>query len=194
MPFLRDFEPMRNVSLPAAELPQLTRSVVACLASILEVDPAVVPTPPGSIPSRGRSGETGSVSGAWVSCRSRSRRGSSGPDRGLPCCAPTPTAVKWPRSPLGSPPGLAWNPLDDAATFDDVEAGYLIAPADVALWAPVVTTTARTSGRVEALALAEEGKRRCLWSKKRSPGRAAAWKAIGISTARHLLELVCARP
>jgi MOSC domain-containing protein YiiM len=57
---------------------------------------------------------------------------------------------------FGSPPGLAWNPLEDAATFDDVEAGFLIAPADVALWAPVVTATSRTSGRVEALALAEE--------------------------------------
>jgi MOSC domain-containing protein YiiM len=57
---------------------------------------------------------------------------------------------------FGSPPGLAWNPLDDAATFDDVEAGYLIAPADVALWAPAITSTSRTSGRVVALALAEE--------------------------------------
>ncbi len=57
---------------------------------------------------------------------------------------------------FGSPPGIAWNPLDDAATFADVDAGYLIAPADVALWAPVATRTSRTSGRVEALALAEK--------------------------------------
>src|SRR3954447_26749158 len=33
---------------------------------------------------------------------------------------------------FGSPPGLAWAPL--GGTFEEVERGYLIAPADVALW------------------------------------------------------------
>ena len=146
---------MRNVSLPSAELPQLTRSVVACLASILEVDPAVVPTPPAEHP------EPWTVWRNWLGERGMGLVPVSEPSR-----------FDWPGPWLallrsdtdggqvaavafGSPPGLAWNPLDDAATFDDVEAGYLIAPADVALWAPVVTTTSRTSGRVEALALAE---------------------------------------
>jgi MOSC domain-containing protein YiiM len=147
---------MQNVSLPSAELPQLTRSVAACLASILEVDPVVVPTPPAEHP------EPWTVWRNWLGERGMGLVPVSDPSR-----------FEWPGPWLallrsdtdggqvgavafGSPPGLAWNPLDDAATFDDVEAGYLIAPADVALWAPVVTTTSRTSGRVEALALAEE--------------------------------------
>ena len=35
---------------------------------------------------------------------------------------------------FGAPPGLAWAPPD--ARFEDVAEGYVIAPADVALWAP----------------------------------------------------------
>ena len=37
---------------------------------------------------------------------------------------------------FGSPPGLAWNPLGGPETFEAVELGYVVAPADVALWAP----------------------------------------------------------
>jgi len=147
---------MRNVVLPSSELPPLTRSVVACLASILEVDTAAVPVPPAEHPEpwtvwRNWLGQQGlglvpvleparfAWPGPWLALlRSDAQGGQVG-------------AVAF-----GSPPGLALSPLAGAATFADVEAGYLIAPADVALWAPVSTATSRTSGRVLALALAEE--------------------------------------
>lgn len=147
---------MRNVSLPSAELPPLTRSVVACLASILEVDPAVVPMPPAEHP------EPWTVWRNWLGARSMglvpvsepSRFGWPGP--WLALLRSDTQGGQVGAVAFGSPPGLAWNPLEDAATFADVEAGYLIAPADVALWTPVVTALSRTPGRVEALALAEE--------------------------------------
>jgi hypothetical protein len=53
---------------------------------------------------------------------------------------------------FGSPPGLAWAPL--GGSFEDVTAGYVIAPADAALWAPRPAAAARTEGRVEALVIA----------------------------------------
>jgi hypothetical protein len=57
---------------------------------------------------------------------------------------------------FGSPPGIAWHPLDGPETFDAVEAGYVIAPADVALWAPLPEPTARREGTVEAIVIAPE--------------------------------------
>jgi hypothetical protein len=57
---------------------------------------------------------------------------------------------------FGVPPGLVWNPLAGRATFEAVEAGYVVAPADAALWTPVQVATSRALGRVEALALAAE--------------------------------------
>jgi hypothetical protein len=52
---------------------------------------------------------------------------------------------------FGSPPGLVWAPPD--AAFEDVSEGYLVAPADVALWSPQTLSPA-SPGRVEALVLA----------------------------------------
>jgi hypothetical protein len=53
----------------------------------------------------------------------------------------------------GTPPGaLAWAPLGGA--FEDVEAGYVVAPHDAALWAPPAHPGARAAGTVEAIALA----------------------------------------
>jgi hypothetical protein len=57
---------------------------------------------------------------------------------------------------FGSPPGIAWNPLGGTARFEQVERGYLIAPADVALWHAPGPAVTRTAGRVEALAVAAE--------------------------------------
>lgn len=57
---------------------------------------------------------------------------------------------------FGVPPGLVWNPLEGPATFEAVEAGYVVAPADAALWTPLEAATSRNLGRVEALALAAE--------------------------------------
>jgi len=53
-------------------------------------------------------------------------------------------------------PGLAWSPLGGPETFDAVEAGYVIAPADVALWGPAVDVAARSPGTVEAIVIAPE--------------------------------------
>jgi MOSC domain len=57
---------------------------------------------------------------------------------------------------FGSPPGIAWHPLDGAETFDAVEGGYLVAPADVALWAPARRADSRRGGTVEAIVLGPE--------------------------------------
>ena len=45
---------------------------------------------------------------------------------------------------FGAPPGLAWAP--PGARFEDVVEGYLIAPADVALWAPPAPVRSRRAG------------------------------------------------
>ena len=57
---------------------------------------------------------------------------------------------------FGAPPGVAWHPADGPETFGDVEAGYLVAPADVALWAPSPNGAPRSSGRVEAIVIAPD--------------------------------------
>jgi MOSC domain-containing protein YiiM len=57
---------------------------------------------------------------------------------------------------FGSPPGIAWHPLGGAETFDALEVGYIVAPADVALWAPAPRLTSRANGKVEAIVIAPE--------------------------------------
>jgi MOSC domain-containing protein YiiM len=52
---------------------------------------------------------------------------------------------------------LAWSPLGGPETFDAVDAGYLISPADVALWQPSVHSAARSPGTVDAIVVAPEG-------------------------------------
>jgi MOSC domain-containing protein YiiM len=55
---------------------------------------------------------------------------------------------------FGAPPGIAWHPLEGAETFASVEHGYLVAPADVALWAPSPPAAASGEGSVEAIMVA----------------------------------------
>ena len=146
---------MHNVPAATSELPALSRSVAACLASILELEAGDVPAPPAEHPEpwtvwRNWLGGRGmglvpvlkpatfGWPGPWLALLRAERDGSS-----LAAVA------------FGVPPGLVWNPLGGAETFETVEAGYLVAPADVALWAPAEVTVSRTSGRVEALALAQ---------------------------------------
>ncbi len=145
---------MRVVAVPSPEAPLLQRSVVACLAAILDLDPAAVPLPPASHP------EPWTVWRGWLA------------QRGLglvPILAPL--DFNWPGPWLallraeghdgliaavafGAPPGLAWSPMEGPETFESVEAGYVVAPADAALWAPAETPAARGPGRVEAIATA----------------------------------------
>jgi hypothetical protein len=147
---------MRDALPPAPGLPPLTRSVVASLASILEVETGAVPAPPAGHP------EPWTVWRNWLGERGM----------GLVPIA-EPATFGWPgpwlallRSGVdggrvaavafGVPPGIAHDPLGGGEAFEAVEAGFLVAPADPALWAPIPPGAAHIAGRVEALALAGE--------------------------------------
>ena len=129
----------------------MQRSIAACLASILELDVAEVPLPDEEHP------QPWTVWRHWLLQRGL----------GLVPIA-DPASFDWPGPWLpvvrasddegqvgavafGAPPGLAWSPLAGPETFDAVDAGYLIAPADVALWGPSRDGSARTRGTVEAI-------------------------------------------
>jgi MOSC domain-containing protein YiiM len=148
---------VRDVRDVPSDLPPLTGSAAACLASILEVEVADVPVPPpdhpepwtvwrnwlagrglGLVPIREPAGF--SWGGPWLALLR------SGRDGGQVCAVA-----------FGSPPGIAWHPLGGPETFADVEAGYVVAAADVALWAPRERAAVpRTAGRVEAIAIAAD--------------------------------------
>jgi hypothetical protein len=134
----------------------MQRSVAACLAAILEIDPAEVPVPDERHP------EPWTVWGQWLALRGLGL---------VPIDAPA--SFNWPGPWLavlkagdgdgddavgavafGSPPGIAWQPLDGTESFSAVQAGYVIAPADVALWTSADTAVPRRAGRVEAIAIA----------------------------------------
>lgn len=132
----------------------------ACIACILELDSAVVPAPPTEHP------DPWTVWSNWLG------------QRGLGLVPVyDPQTFGWPgpwiallRSPgdgglvaavaFGSPPELVWNPFKDLARFDSVEAGYVLAPADVAEWTPVDPPGDRRSGQVELLARAGDAEAR----------------------------------
>ena len=146
---------MHAVMTPRSGAP-MQRSVAACLASILEIDPENVPVPDERHP------EPWTAWGQWLALRGLGL---------VPIEAPA--SFDWPGPWLallraaggdgaigavafGSPPGIAWNPLDGPETFDAVQAGYLVAPADIALWTSSNIAAARSAGRVEAIAIAAE--------------------------------------
>ena len=136
----------------------MQQTVAACLASILEVDVDEVPLPDAQHP------QPWTVWRQWLA-----RRG-----LGLAPIA-HPANFDWPGPWLamvraadgdgligavafGVPPGLAWNPGGGTETFDAVEAGYLIAPADVALWAPPGDVATRSTGAVETIVVTPAAK------------------------------------
>ncbi len=145
---------MRDAAPPDADLPPLTRSVAAVLASILELDTAEVPAPPAD------HAQPWTVWRNWLG------------GRGLGLVpVQEPTTFGWPGPWLallradaaggqvaavafGVPPDLVLHPLGGPETFADVVAGYVVAPADVALWAPMGSPGPWSEGRVEALAVA----------------------------------------
>jgi MOSC domain-containing protein len=146
---------METVRVPDAGAP-LPRSVAACLAAILELDIAEVPLPDGDHP------EPWTVWRNWLAQRAL----------GLVPIA-DPAAFSWPGPWLavlraadgagqvaavafGAPPGLAWHPLGGPERFEAVDLGYVVAPADVALWSPGGVAGARDSGSVEAIVVAED--------------------------------------
>jgi MOSC domain-containing protein YiiM len=145
---------MHTVTPPRAGGP-MQRSVAACLASILEVDPAEVPVPEERHP------EPWTVWNQWLAQRGL----------GLVQIA-EPATFNWPGPWLallsaaesravgavafGSPPGIAWKPLDGPESFAAVHAGYVIAPADVALWRPADGPAPRRTGHIDSIAIAPE--------------------------------------
>jgi hypothetical protein len=135
----------------------MQRSTAASLAAILGVDAELVPVPDEDHP------EPWTVWRTWLAQRGMglvpvaepARFGWPGPwlallrasDGGGGLVA----AVAF-----GVPPGIAWHPLGGRETFSDVEFGYVVAPADVALWRPPERGEERRAGRVEALLVAPE--------------------------------------
>ena len=134
----------------------MQRSVAACLASILELDVAEVPVPEEQHP------QPWTVWHQWLLQRRL----------GLVPIA-DPANFSWPGPWLallraadgdgcvgavafGAPPGVAWSPLGGPETFDAIDAGYLIGPADVALWERSADGAARAPGTVEAIVVAPE--------------------------------------
>ena len=139
---------MRTVS---ARTSGLTGSVAASIASILELPIDDVPLPPEDHP------QPWTVWRNWLSQRALGL---------VPIVEPA--GFDWPGPWLavlrggvgvvayGAPPGVAWNPLGGDEAFETVEQGFVIAPADVALWAPARRDGARRAGTVEALVVAPE--------------------------------------
>ena len=139
---------VRPSALPPSGAPRLSRSVAACLAAILEVSVEEVPCP--------AEGPPWPVWRNWLA------------ERGLGLVPISdPAGFNWPGPWLavlrddtaavafGSPPGLVWAPLLEDESFESISAGYVVAPADPALWAPNREDgPARTHGRVEAIAIA----------------------------------------
>ena len=132
----------------------MQRSVAACLASILEIDVGEVPIPAEEHP------EPWTVWRNWLAQRAL----------GLVPVA-QPAGFNWPGPWLallraadgdgkvgavafGAPPGLAWHPLAGPETFEAVELGYVIAPADVALWTASPNAAPLRRGSVEAIMVA----------------------------------------
>jgi MOSC domain-containing protein YiiM len=133
----------------------MQRSIAASLAAILELDSAEVPVPEERHP------EPWTVWKQWLAQRGL----------GLVPIA-EPKRFNWPGPWLavlrahehgdvgavafGSPPGIAWKPFDGPETFDAVQAGYAVAPADVALWTPSTAAASSLAGRVEAIVIAPQ--------------------------------------
>jgi hypothetical protein len=141
---------------PASSSDSLQETVAACLAAILELDAGEVPVPEAGHP------EPWTVWRNWLSQRGLGLVPVAEPRRfnwAGPWIALRPApdgqgeigAVAF-----GWPPGLAWDPSGGDAGFEAFERGFVIAPADVALWAPPATEGARRSGTVEAVMVAPD--------------------------------------
>src|SRR3954452_3380653 len=135
---------MRTASLPPGELPPLTRSVVACLAAILELGSDEIPAPDARHP------EPWTAWRSWLATRGlglvpvADPRSFAWPGPWIALLGGDRAAVAY-----GSPPGgLAWTPL--GGSFDDVEAGYVVARHHLT----PAPSERGADGTIEALAVA----------------------------------------
>ena len=147
---------MHTVKVLDRRLPVLSSSVAACIACILEIEASAVPAPPAGHP------EPWTVWRNWLGERGMGLVPVLAP-QSFDWLGPWIALLRFQDSgdrvaavAFGTPPGLVWNPLGARGTFEDVEAGFVLAPADVALWTPIQTTTSRSRGHVEAIALANK--------------------------------------
>lgn len=132
----------------------LRRSVVACLAAILEIDPAEVPSPPAEHP------EPWTVWRNWLGQRGQGLVPIQQPSRfdwpgpWLALLSSDVAGGEIAAVAFGAPPGLAWHPLGGPETFEAVVAGYVVAPVRPARWTAPAVSAGAGAGRVEAVAIA----------------------------------------
>ena len=156
---------MRTASLPPEDLPALTRSVVACLAGILELESDEIPAPGTGHPEPWTAWRT------WLATRGlglvpiAEPRGFAWPGPWIAILSGDRAAVAY-----GSPPGgLAWAPL--GGSFEEVEAGFVIASHHLASAAP---DSGRDRGTVEAIAVAPAAEAPMELRERATPTPAAA--------------------
>jgi hypothetical protein len=143
---------MRKVDPPASG-GRLQRSVAACLAAVLDLDIDDIPLPDERHP------EPWTVWRNWLAQRAlglvpiNEPSEFNWPGPWLALLGAADGAGQVGAVAFGSPPGIAWHPFGGPETFDAVEAGYLVAPADVALWSQKQDKTKRADGTVEAIVL-----------------------------------------
>jgi hypothetical protein len=134
------------------------RSVAASLAAILELDVDDVPLPDDGHP------EPWTVWRNWLAQRGlglvpiADPAGFSWPGPWLALLRAADGDGRVAAVAFGAPPGLAWHPLGGPEPFEAVELGYLVAPADVALWAPAPADrdAPRRAGGVAAIVVAPD--------------------------------------
>jgi MOSC domain-containing protein YiiM len=134
----------------------LHRTVAACLAAILEIDAGTVPLPEEGHPDPWTPWRN------WLGQRAlglvpiAEPAGFSWPGPWLALLRASDGDGRVAAVAFGSPPGIAWHPLGGPEDFDALEAGYLVAPADVALWTPAERAATPGPGTVEAIVVAAD--------------------------------------
>ncbi|MDQ2897603.1 MAG: MOSC domain-containing protein [Actinomycetota bacterium] len=130
-------------------------SFVACLATILELDPATLPMPPPS-----EDGPTGWTLSRWLGGLGMGLVPIADPDGFTwpgPWLARVATADAEPRFVVmyGVPSGVVWDPAGDGVVDrSTVRAGYVMAATDIALARPRLPEPPGTTGRVQGIWLA----------------------------------------
>lgn len=145
---------MKEVSFEPAGVPAETASVIACLATVLELSPDVLP-----VPATGEDPVSGWTTSRWLGGRGLGIARIADPEHFMwagPWLARVrsgqgqrPTVVMY-----GVPSGVVWDPAGPGTIDGDVlEAGFLVAPGDVALASPLPVPAPTTVGAIETIAV-----------------------------------------